>query len=108
LHGNANERHHTCDRLEEPRRTRARDEDPDRVPTHAALLEREAALSFDDALADLERNRRMVVPPPTIAELAAQEAAILAGTPFLARLATDAHLLSVRLLSVCVSRYVRK
>ncbi len=65
---------------------RARDEDPDRVPTHAELREREAALGIDDALADLERHRRVVVPPPTVAELGEREAAILAGTPFIARL----------------------
>jgi HK97 family phage prohead protease len=67
-------------------KARAQSEDPDRVPTHAELLEREAALGIDDALASFERHRHMVVPPPTTEELAEREAAILAGTPFIARI----------------------
>jgi Caudovirus prohead serine protease len=67
-------------------KARAQSEDPTRVPTHAELLEREAALDIEHALANLEQQRNMVVPPPSVAELAEREAAVLAGTPFIARI----------------------
>jgi hypothetical protein len=65
---------------------RARREDPDYVPSHAELLAHEAALGLDGALNRLERDRNMLVPTPTMAELAEQEAAALAGLPFIARI----------------------
>jgi hypothetical protein len=65
---------------------RARREAPDYVPTHAELLAHEAALGLDGALNRLERDRNMLVPTPTMAELAEQEGAILAGLPFIAHI----------------------
>jgi HK97 family phage prohead protease len=65
---------------------RARDEDPDRIPTQAELLAREIELGLGGALSNLEDERHMVVPVPSTAELAEQEAAALAGLPFIARI----------------------
>jgi len=65
---------------------RARREDPDRVPTTLELRARELELGLDGALDKLEAGRRMVVPTPTLAELAEQEAAVLADLPFVAQL----------------------
>jgi HK97 family phage prohead protease len=60
----------------------AKADQPD-IPTHAELLEREAALGLDDALVRLERGRRVVA--PTLDQLAAREAAI-GDLPFVERL----------------------
>jgi HK97 family phage prohead protease len=65
---------------------RARDEDPNRVPTALELRTRELELGLDGALDKLEDGRHMVVPTPTMAELAEQEAAALAGLPFVTRI----------------------
>jgi hypothetical protein len=65
---------------------RARREDPDYVPTTQEIRAREVALGVDGALDRLEQDRNMVVPTPTMAELAEQEAAALAGMPFVERI----------------------
>jgi HK97 family phage prohead protease len=64
-------------------RTRTLGVKADRVPTHAELLEREAALGLSRALGRLERDRHMLV--PTMDELAQREAA-LGDLPFVERL----------------------
>ena len=66
---------------------RARREDPNHVPSHAELLAREVQLGLEGALDKLEDGRHMVVSrTPSMAELAEQEAAALAGLPFIARI----------------------
>jgi HK97 family phage prohead protease len=67
--------------------SRARREDPNRVPSQAELLAREVELGLEGALTNLEDGRHMVAPrTPSMAELAEQEAAALAGLPFIARI----------------------
>jgi uncharacterized protein len=65
---------------------RARREDPNHVPSQAELLAREVELGLEGALDKLADGRHMVVPTPSLTELAEQEAAALAGLPFIARL----------------------
>jgi hypothetical protein len=57
------------------------------VPSQAELLAREVELGLEGALTNLEDGRHMVAPrTPSMAELAEQEAAALAGLPFIARI----------------------
>jgi hypothetical protein len=66
---------------------RARREDPHRVPTALELRAHEVELGVDGVLDKLEDERHMVVPrTPSMAELAEQEAAALAGMPFVERI----------------------